>query len=188
MKIAITQRVIDFRNGPYDALDHGYYQMFQDHQLLPIPNSIEHFDANIISEADVIVFSGGNSMFEDSWQYNEERLRVEKHTLDLAKVLDKNILGISRGCQFLTVSLGGSLLESDRHTDDHSVYYKGKRVNVRSRHQEVLNKIPNGCTVLASDEQGNCESWKLHNMVTVLWHPERMKTHWMPEEAWDLFR
>ena len=86
MKIAITQRVIDFRNGPYDALDHGYYQMFQDHQLLPIPNSIEHFDANIISEADVIVFSGGNSMFEDSWQYNEERLRVEKHTLDLAKV------------------------------------------------------------------------------------------------------
>lgn len=188
MKIAITQRVIDFRNGPYDSLDHGFYPMFQDHQLFPIPNNLEHFDTSMISQADLIVFTGGNSMFSDNWQYNAERLRVEKHILDHAKLQDKRILGISRGCQFLTVTLGGSLLKSDRHDKDHNVYYNGSKVNVRSRHEEVLNTIPPGADILATDEDGYCESWKLHNMVTVLWHPERMKNFWMPKEAWDLFR
>lgn len=188
MKIAITQRVIDFRNGPYDSLDHGFYDMFKDQHLMPIPNKLDHFDTKTIEQADLIVFSGGNSMVEGNWQYNEERLRVEKHTLDLAKVLNKPILGISRGCQFLTVSLGGSIMKSDRHTEDHTVYYKGNKVTVRSRHEEVLSTIPPGADVLATDEQGYCESWKLHNMVTVLWHPERMKNFWMPIEVWDLCR
>ena len=183
MKIAITQRVIDFRNGPYDSLDHGFYKMFEGHTLLSIPNNIKHFNTNTIKDADLIVFSGGNSMFSDNWQYNEERLRVEKHVLDIAQMYNKPILGVSRGAQFLTVSLGGSLEKSSLHDKDHHVYYKKIKVNVRSRHEEVLATIPAGATIICKDYEGYCESWQLGNIATVLWHPERMDDNWLPQEV-----
>ena len=186
MKIAITQRVIDFRNGPYDSLDHGFYDMFNGHTLRPIPNHIDHYQTDLVVNSDIVVFTGGNSMIPGNWQYNENRLRVEKHTLDLARLYNKPILGISRGCQFLTVSLGGSIKENGRHTRDHTVYYNDSKVEVCSRHEEVLDKIPTGATCLATDEDGKCESWKLDNIITVLWHPERMKTHWLPYEAYGI--
>jgi gamma-glutamyl-gamma-aminobutyrate hydrolase PuuD len=186
MKIAITQRVIDFRNGPYDSLDHGFYDMFSGHKLRPIPNNLEHYQTDIIVKSDLVVFTGGNSMVPGNWQYNENRLRVEKHTLDLAKLYNKPILGISRGCQFLNVSFGGKLRFSDRHKQDHSVYYKGSEVIVHSRHEEILSTIPVGATCLATDKEGFCESWKLDNIITVLWHPERMRTHWLPYEAYGI--
>jgi gamma-glutamyl-gamma-aminobutyrate hydrolase PuuD len=183
MKIAITQRVIDYRNGPYDALDHGFYSMFKEHTLRPIPNKLDHYRTDWIHDSDIVVFTGGNSMIPGDWQYNQERLRVEKHTLDLAKLYNKPILGISRGCQFLTISLGGSIIKSDRHDKDHIVYYKDITKTVCSRHGETLQTIPPGATVLARDPQGNCESWKLDNIVTMLWHPERMEDQWIPDEA-----
>ena len=186
MKIAITQRVIEFQNGPYDGIDHGFYEMFSGHTLIPIPNHLEHYKTDTIVNSDLVVFTGGNSMMPGDWQYNEDRLRVEKHTLDLAKLYDKPILGISRGCQFLTIALGGSIEQNGRHTHDHSVNYKDSEVKVCSRHQEVLSKIPNGATCLATDSEGLCESWKLDNIITVLWHPERMKTHWLPYEAYGI--
>lgn len=184
MKIAITQRVIDFRNGPYDSLDQGFYQMFPGHQLTVIPNVLSHFNSQLITDSDLIVFSGGNSMMPGNWQYNEQRLRVEKHVLDLALMYKKPILGISRGTQFLTMSLGGAIAPSERHTKDHIVYYKNITKSVHSRHEEHLEKTPPGATILARDAQGMCESWKLNNIVTVLWHPERMADFWMPDEAY----
>jgi len=183
MKIAITQRVIDFRNGPYDSVDHGFYSMFAGHQLIPIPNNIKHFRSNDITDVDLVVFTGGNSMVQGDWQYNAERLRVEKHVLDIALAYKKPILGISRGTQFLTVSLGGALAKTDRHDKDHIVYYKDTTKTVCSRHSEHLETIPPGVTVLARDPQGYCESWKLDNIACVLWHPERMADYWMPEEV-----
>lgn len=186
MKIAITQRVIDFRNGPYDALDHGFYDLLKGHQLITIPNSIEHFESKRITESDLIIFSGGNSMIPGDWQFNEDRLRVEKHVLDLARAYDKPILGISRGCQFLTVSLGGKIKTHPGHTKDHLIHYKKIKINVTSRHSQVLTKIPDGATIIATDEDGHCESWKLDNIVTVLWHPERMTSAWMPDEVYNV--
>ena len=186
MKIAITQRVIEFRNGPYDSIDHGFYEMFSGHTLLPIPNHLEHYRTDTIVNSDLVVFTGGNSMIPGNWQYNENRLRVEKHTLDLAKLYNKPILGISRGCQFLTVAHGGTLEKNGRHTHNHSVNYKDSSIEVCSRHEEILKTIPTGATCLATDEYGSCESWKLDNIITVLWNPERMKTHWLPYEAYGI--
>ena len=132
MNIAITQRVIEFQNGPYDSIDHGFYEMFSGHTLQPIPNHLEHYKTSTVVDSDLVVYTGGNSMMPNSWQYNENRLRVEKHTLDLAKLYDKPILGISRGCQFLTVALGGTLEKNGRHAHDHSVNYKDSSVDVCS--------------------------------------------------------
>ena len=182
MKIAITQRVIDYKNGPYDALDHGFYSMFKGHELIPIPNQLKHFKSTAVTEADLVVFSGGNSMISDDWQYNHERLKVEKHVLDLALSFKKQILGISRGTQFLTVSFGGSIKADPNHKEDHIVKYKDSNITVRSRHNEVLGSVPAGATVLATDAEGNPESWMLEHIGCVLWHPERMDNHWMPEE------
>lgn len=186
MNIAITQRVIDFRNGPYDSLDHGFYKLFSGHNLIPIPNSMTHFNSELVTRSDVVVFTGGNSMFPDNWQYNEERLRVEKHVLDLARLYDKPILGISRGAIFLTVSLGGDIEKTDRHTENHIVQYKKIKVDVVSRHEERYTSIPIGSECLATDEDGFCESWKLGNIITVLWHPERMEDGWMPQEVREI--
>lgn len=187
MKIAITQRVIDFNNGSYDALEQQYYNMFQEHLLRPIPNSIEHYKTDWIINSDIVVFTSGNSMTSDSQEYNEQRLRIEKHTLDLAQLYNKPILGIGRGCQFLTVSLGGSIEKNNRHNNDHNVYYNNTKVKVTSSHEEVLKTIPLGASVLATDDDGYCESWKLDNIITVMWDPQRMNNFWMPYEVkWTL--
>jgi len=183
MNIGITQRVIEFRNGPYDSIDHGFYDMFAGHYLYPIPNNLEHFNPDAILKCDLIVFSGGNSMIPDNWQYNDTRLKIEKQTLDIAKLWNIPILGISRGTQFLTTQLGGDIKTNNNHGANHSICYNNRIISVHSRHDEVLNSIPNGATSLATDTEGYCESWCLDNIVTVLWHPERMKSHWLPNEA-----
>lgn len=182
MKIAITQRVIDYRNGPYDALDHGFYNMFPDQEIIPIPNSLDHFRSKMITCSDLIVFSGGNSMVGGDWQFNEKRLRVEKHTFDLARLYKKPILGISRGSQFLTVSMGGSIGPVDGHKEDHDVLYRKVKINVCSRHEHRLTNTPLGANIICKDVEGNVESWKLDNILTVMWHPERMDDFWLPEE------
>lgn len=187
MKIAITQRVIDFNNGSYDALDNKYYKLFQGHRLRPIPNEIEHYRTSWILDCDIVVFTCGNSMNKDSWEYNEQRLRVEKHTLDLAQLYKKPILGIGRGCQFLTLSLGGSIEKSNRQNNNNTIYYNNTEVEVVSNKKQVLKTVPLGASVLATDEDGYCESWKLDNIITTMWNPERMNSCWMPYEVkWTL--
>ena len=181
MKIAITQRVIDYKNGPYDSLDHGFYSMFKGHELVPIPNNLKFLRTQAITEADLVVFSGGNSMIKDNWQYSYDRLVVEKHVLDLAMAYEKKILGISRGTQFLTISFGGTIKPDPNHKQDHYVNATGARISVRSRHEEGLGNIPAGAEVLSKDDDGNVEAWKLKDIGCVLWHPERMNNHWMPD-------
>ena len=182
MKIAITQRVIDYKNGPYDSIDHGFYSMFAGHNLMPVPNHIKHFNSNTIIDADLVVFSGGNSLVQEDEQYYEPRLKVEKHVLDLALAYQKPILGLSRGAQFLNVMLGGQIKVVDNHREDHKVFYKASEKLVCSRHKEAFATIPPGASILATDEEGNVEAWKIQNVGCVLWHPERMKDHWMPDE------
>ena len=142
MKIAITQRVIEFRNGPYDSIDFGFYDMFSGHTLLPIPNHLEHYRTQTIVDSDLVVFTGGNSMFPGNWQY-ENRLRVEKHTLDLAKLYNKPTLGISRG---YAITVDGCtrrhFRKNGRYTHNLGVNcYNGSKVEVHSRHEEVLATI-----------------------------------------------
>lgn len=185
MKIAISQRVIDFRNGPYDALDHGFYSWFADHDIITIPNNIDFFRSSMILEADLVVFSGGNSMVQGDWQFSVDRIKVEKHMLDLALMYDKRILGVSRGTQFLTLAFGGTIDAMEGHHKNHTVKYRKVKVDVCSRHNEVLTSIPSGANIIAQDENGYCESWTLDNVSTVLWHPERMDDHWIPKEIKD---
>ena len=80
----------------------------------------------------------------------------------------------------LTVSFGGMIKPDPNHKKNHYVNSTGARVEVCSRHEEVLGSIPAGAEVLAKDDDGNTEAWKLKNIGCVLWHPERMNNHWMP--------
>jgi hypothetical protein len=45
---------------------------------------------------------------------------------------------------------------------------------------------PKQATVLATDEQGNCESWIYKNIGAVVWHPERMSEPYWPKQIGDL--
>ena len=100
MKILITQRVIDYKNGPYDCLDHGFYKMFKGHTLIPIPNINYQYDWKN-NKPDLVVFSGGNSMIKDNWQYSEQRLDTEDQLYKDCVDNDIKMLGISRGALFL---------------------------------------------------------------------------------------
>ena len=84
------------------------------------------------------------------------------------------------------MSLGGSIEKTEQHKDDHIVYYNDMTKKVCSRHNELLSTLPPGVTQLAKDPQGYCESWKLENIGCVLWHPERMDDHWIPDEITSL--
>lgn len=184
MKIAITQSVIDFRSVQCDSLEHSFYDMFSQHTLRPIPNNLEHYRTEWIIDSDAIVFTGGNSVFKENSTYNSRRLRIEKHTLDLARLYNIPILAIGEGCQFLTLCLGGKVSVNKSVQSSYNILYGNSRISVEGgTTSNKLIELPLGATPLAHDEFGNCVSWKLDNIVSIMWHPERMKNYWLPYEA-----
>jgi gamma-glutamyl-gamma-aminobutyrate hydrolase PuuD len=53
---------------------------------------------------------------------------------------------------------------------------------VNSYHGSAIIKAPEGADVLVIDDEKYIESWIHKNIMAIVWHPERDKTHWMPEE------
>jgi gamma-glutamyl-gamma-aminobutyrate hydrolase PuuD len=78
--------------------------------------------------------------------------------------------------------MGGDIGPIDGHTVDHDILYRKVKINVCSRHEHRLTNTPLGANIICKDLEGNVESWKLDNILTVLWHPERMEDFWLPEE------
>ncbi len=188
MKILITQRVIDYKNGPYDCLDHGFYKMFKGHILIPIPNINYQYDWKN-NKPDLVVFSGGNSMIKDNWQYSEQRLDTEDQLYKDCVDNDIKMLGISRGALFLAKKLGCGLMPTkllglDHKVDHYILQDKEEPIKVHSRHEEVLNidKAEKGFKSIAKDEDNFTESYIYKNICGVLWHPERMKDCYLPKK------
>lgn len=104
-----------------------------------------------INEADIVLFTGGADV--DPEFYNEKRHPksftdssrdfYEKVMFGKAIMLKKNILGICRGSQFLTVMCGGSLIQDvDNHAigGTHAIKFNTKEVmNITSTHHQMMN-------------------------------------------------
>jgi gamma-glutamyl-gamma-aminobutyrate hydrolase PuuD len=87
----------------------------------------------------------------------------------------------------LTEILGGEIAEIGNHIDcDHQINYFGELITVNSYHSLAIKTPQKSATVLANDEQGNCEAWIDGNTAGVVWHPERMTIPWIPEEIEQL--
>lgn len=185
MKIAITQCVIDSDGAILDSLNHNYYKMFSNHQLTLIPNNIDHYQTTQVIDSDVIIFSCGNSIFENNNTYNLNRIRIEKHTLELAKLYKKPIIGFGTGSHFLTLMHGGSV-KQQKHTMSQKktiVYRDTIHKEVEAISSDKIDKKPLGATTLCKTfVNSNCCAWKLDNIFAINWNPEMSTGNWLPPE------
>jgi len=179
MKIGLSQRVILHNKRPYDSLDQAWYKYLKQHIIIPIPNRIDLSFESLSDNIDVFIITGG----DDSTLRRMVEIKLAKNML----LRNKPIIGICHGCFLLTTILGGIVEECDGHSDIiHTVNYFGELKEVNSYHSLYIKSLHSSAVVLANDEQGNCEAWIDGNTAGIVWHPERMKNPWIPEEI-ELF-
>jgi len=172
MIIGLTQRVLFHKERAYDSLEHGWYSCLQGHKLVAIPNRI---DADI--DADLLIITGGNN--------HPVRDMLGERLIKQFILASKPIIGVCHGAFLLTKIFGGKVSEIDGHMDSEHLVNSIQLVN--SYHTLQIEEHPTQSTVLATDEQGCCESWIYKNIGAVVWHPERMNEPYWPKQIEDLF-
>lgn len=175
MKIGLSQRVFYYKGRAYDAIEHGWYSYLKNHTLVPIPNRLDQEFHHLAQELDAFIITGG----DDSAIRRTTELKLA--TAIMAE--QKPVVGICHGCFLLTDVLGGTVGEIDNHADtEHTIDYFGQQINVNSYHTLSVDKTHKSATILATDNQGYCESWIDGNLAGVVWHPERMAIPFLPTE------
>ncbi len=173
MIIGLTQRVLYHKERGYDSLEHGWYSCLPGHDLVAIPNRIDtDIDVDLL-----IITVGDNHPVRDML---EERL-IQQFMLE-----SKPIIGICHGAFLLTKILGGKVSDIIGHMDTEHLVNETQLVN--SYHTLQIESHPTQTTVLATDEQGRCESWIYRNIGAVVWHPERMNKPYWPTQIEDLIK
>jgi putative glutamine amidotransferase len=121
------------------------------------------------------------------------RIGMERTLYQQFNSLDKPILGICFGCQFLNVIEGGSLVQHvpdlptaiEHRNTSHSVTIEpgtilgtiiGREAVVASSHHQAIRKVAQGWHVAARSEDGIIEAIERSGetfRIGVQWHPER---------------
>ena len=95
----------------------------------------------------------------------------------------KPIVGVCHGCFLLVDVLGGEVVGTNNHNNvEHLIKYFGDTIIVNSFHNLSIKQLHQSATVLATDIDGNIEAWIDGSMAGIVWHPERMKEPWIPDE------
>jgi len=179
LKIGLTQRVLFHKGRAYDSIEHGWYYYLNGHTLVPIANRSDQDFKSIAADLDALIITGGDDSILR--RHTELKLSIE------VMMLKKPILGVCHGCFLLTDIVGGHIDEIDGHMDtEHDVQYFGEIVRVNSYHNLYIQQPHTTATILATDPDGRCESWIDHHLAGVVWHPERMKEPWLPDEITNL--
>lgn len=179
MNIGLSQRVLYHNGRAYDALEHGWYSWLKDHTLYFIPNRTDQNFKELADRLDLFFITGGDDCML--------RRYVEIKLANYMFRLRKPVIGICHGAFLLTDLFGGVVEPVKGHdTFDHVVRYFGEERLVNSHHGLCISKPHDKAIVLATDMQGNCESWIDGNLAGIVWHPERMKTPWIPDEIESL--
>jgi len=175
LKIGLSQRVLLHKNRAYDAIEHGWYSYLKAHTLFPIANRIDQDFSSIANELDCFIITGG----DDSTIRRMTEIRLATYMI----ARSKPVIGICHGAFLLTETLGGKITEISDHIDcEHQINYFGELITVNSYHSLAIKTPQKTATILANDEHGNCEAWIDGFTAGIVWHPERMKTPWIPEE------
>lgn len=181
MNIGLTQRVLLHKGRAYDSIEHGWYSYLKDHTLTFIPNDVTQDFSALADNLDALIITGG----DDSSLRRAVETKIARYMVER----NKPIIGICHGCFLLTDILGGQVSEAITHMDtSHSVYYFGEERVVNSYHTLQIKEPHKKATVLVVDPEGYCESWIDGNIAGIVWHPERMKEPWMPDEIKDLLK
>jgi len=150
--------------------------------LTTIKNKVNQDFEKIIDSNDLIIFSGGDK--------DPVRDYVESTLYRLASAANKPIFGVCHGFQCLTMLMGGSINKIDQHlnTSHYVTDVLTKHTHwVNSYHTYKISQLPEDVTVLATDPDGNCESFIKGNIGGVMWHPEREPFTWLPLSLAQLF-
>lgn len=179
MKIGLTQRVLLHKGRAYDSIEHGWYSYLQEHTLTYIPNRLDQDFEDLADRLDALIITGG----DDSALRRNVELKIATQMM----VQKKPIVGVCHGCFLLQDVLGGKVVDIDDHMDvEHRVSYFGELITVNSYHTLAIKQVHTPGTVLCVDQEGNCEAWIESNLAGVVWHPERMKDAWLPDEIENL--
>ncbi len=103
-----------------------------------------------MEEADWVMFTGGEDVSPYLYgqnphpltKWNNERDGYEMIEFKKAKGLDKKLIGICRGSQFLCVMAGGMLVQHQSHPNPHHILWKdrsGPVLEVNSYHHQRQN-------------------------------------------------
>ena len=181
LKIGLSQRILYHKGRAYDSIEHGWYSYLKEHTLFYVPNTLQQDFDKLADDLDMLILTGGD----------DSTLRRTIETKIAAKVMQRNkpVLGVCHGAFLLTDLLGGEVRDIENHTDtNHSVYYFGDEYYVNSYHSLSIAKTHSSATTLVVDADGNSEAWIDKKLAGIVWHPERMKKPWIPDEIQTLFK
>ena len=175
MKIGLTQRILIHNGQAYDATQHGWYSYLKGHTLVPIPNRLDQDFEQLAVELNALIITGGDD--------SALRRAIELKLAGQMALRKKPVVGVCHGCFLLTDVLGGTVVDVvGHHNTTHTIQYFGELVEVNSYHTIAIKELHPSGIVLATDPEGNCEAWIDGNTAGVVWHPERMKQPWIPDE------
>lgn len=179
MIIGLTQRILYHNGQAYDATQHGWYSYLKGHTLVPIPNRVDQDFEQVAQDLDVLIITGGDD--------SVLRRTVELKLAGQMTLRQRPVIGLCHGAFLLAEVLGGSVENCiGHHNTEHEVLYFGDRHQVNSYHNLAIARLPDCATALAHDSEGNCEAWISGNTGGIVWHPERMREPWIPDEIKNL--
>jgi len=179
LKIGLTQRILIHNGHAYDATSVAWYSYLQGHTLVTVPNRVDQDFEQLAVDLDAVIITGGDD--------SALRRTVELKLAGQLALRKKPVVGVCHGCFLLTNVLGGTVVDIVGHHDtSHTIQYFGELVEVNSYHTIAIRQLHKSGTVLATDEAGNCEAWIDGATAGVVWHPERMKEPWLPDEIKNL--
>lgn len=202
----------------------GYMDGIREAGGLPVMLPLNDEDADVARMAalcDGIVFTGGHDVNPELYGEKNEGLTgelipardsMEGKLLSAALELDRGVLGICRGLQFLNVMLGGSLYQdlptqfessvnhrqpAPYHLPIHPVTVRGPlaetvgagEIMVNSCHHQAIRDLAPGLEVMAQAPDGIVEAVRLPGkkfLWAVQWHPEFMQA--VDENSRRIFR
>lgn len=178
MNVGLSQRVLYHKDRAHDSLEHNWYRFLDNHALFPIANRLDQNFDELADKLDVLILTGG----DDSQIRHVTELKISTKMFERSKP----ILGICHGAFLLTELFDGEVKYDEKLRDiiSHDVIYNGNNYTVNSFHTNYIDTISQNCKSLCTDMDGKVESWvhKYCNISTIVWHPERMDTPFIPDE------
>lgn len=180
MRILISQRDVRIppNNFLFDCLERSWYQLLDQHQLIPVPN-LGVIDKTI--DFDCLILSGG----PDSMARHVTENLLFAHALKL----DRPIIGVCHGAFAVNDLTGGINGLVDGHENqNHRIMLEGVERVVNSYHSQSIAQLGPYMKVTARDTDDNIEAFE-HTQLPIygmVWHPERMPDPVLPSAVAQL--
>jgi len=178
MNIGLTQRILHYNNIAYDCLEHGWYNLLNDHTLFNIPNKIDQDYENLVSNLDFVIFTGGDA--------SPHRLICETKLLTQCYLQYKPVLGVCHGAFLINELEQGANGHIEKHTNTaHDLVLDAEHFTVNSYHNTQLKELGKDLSAIAYAHDGSIEGYRHKNRLLwgIVWHPERMQQAVLPKEV-----